>query len=249
MSEDVNDIKLIEDYLEDKLDNQSKSEFDERLKTDQEFANLHAEISEMVDLIKEVSSKETLEYLKALDEKEFGKRKSSRKFLTVYFPTAAIITLVLVAGAFFFLSDQPNVSQGLFASSFIAPSNHVLPVVRSRDTPSDTKGKAYYAYEQGDYQQAISLFAKIPDTEDDGASLYYSGISLLAIDQPAESIVKLNQYIDQYNELQRDAEWFVFLAYVRLNHRENAIQQMNSLGDGHQDAVKMRDLLRKWEAN
>jgi len=247
MTSEEKDIQLIEDYLADKLSADELKQVSLRIDVDKDFQQLFDEISTVIDDVKSVSSKETMQFLQELDEEQFPKKAGKTAKLNQYYMVAATITFIVAAGLFWYRSTIPPVYEDLFAANFNAPANHVMPVVRGAETPEALKGKAYYAYDEGDYEGALSLFSKIPESDDDGAVLYYLGISYLANEEPGMAIKKLQSYLAEYGDLKEDATWYLFLGYVANGSKESAKQLFNEASSSGIYKAKMDDVITAWE--
>lgn len=100
------------------------------------------------------------------------------------------------------------------------------------------------AYQQGNYELAISILGKITDHQD---ALFYSGVANLSIGNPEISIKKLEDFRKAgKHELAEASLWYEALANLKLNDKKSAekcLQQVLLFNGNYK--VKAEQLLQK----
>ena len=150
---------------------------------------------------------------------------------------AAGFALVLAA-AFLLWPSDPSAEQ-LFAANFEHLPSAVANTNLERGTTEaeDWKSKAFLAYEQKNYEQAIPNFETYLANTTDFESQFYFGIALLGEGYAQKAInqlkgVKNNPPSDVYGEY---ATWYLALAYLQVDEVENAKSLLQLLSENSAD--------------
>jgi len=150
------DIELIEKYLADQLSPAERTQVEERLQQDAQFASRMELIAQTrqavdseVDLFREDLDKAFEEY-QATQKPSISFYRSPRLI-------AASILLLLGVGLGYFLLQSSNDPQELYTAYFQVPQENLT--VRD-DSSNGQLNMALEAYNQGNYQQALERFKR-----------------------------------------------------------------------------------------
>lgn len=253
MGKEEEDIELIEKYLEDTLELEGRKTFEARLLKDREFNDLFDDISKLVRGIELVGSEETLAYLKKLEETlpevhpETIERSipvwRQRNFMGI----AASVVMILAAGFYLFDNESPD-QAALFDQYFEVYPNQILPTKRGDYQPETQKEKAYYAYDLGDFEEAMKLFKLLPQDQDGGAALFYTGMAALSGNDPQSAIVTFNDYMSRYTVFADTARWFLALSYLKNDQSDRATMVLKEVIRGKNSySIRARELLTALE--
>ncbi len=156
---------------------------------------------------------------------------------------AAAVIILLVAVTFLLPSQQT--SDELFATYFTAYPNVFEPTVRGTDV--DTKRtEAFQAYEQGDYQKASLLFTALLQEKKEPGVLFFLGNTNLMLGQVKQAEENFVTLIEEFDELDLQAKWYLSLSYLKSGDRENARKMLKELGETEISyASKAKELLEK----
>lgn len=129
---------------------------------------------------------------------------------------AASVLLLLTVGWYLMQEEPMNAGERLFAENFepyppIGVTRGFVPTEKAK-----LKMDAYEAYSGSDYKSAVSLFGKLNTANTDTLSLFYMGISQIAIGNTEEGIETLNNFKKMSDELQEQADWYIVLGKLRL---------------------------------
>ena len=130
----------------------------------------------------------------------------------------ATASLILLSGIwFYFLRDN---STSLAQAYFHPLPNLVSPAVRSTDPGAREAGRAFRAYEDERYAEAIREFK---ENEKPYAALY-TGISYLALDSTAAALNTLSSFsaTDQELPLETYRKWYLGLAWLKKGEKAKA---------------------------
>lgn len=207
----------IEAYLLGQLSPEEKAKFEERLSKDNAFKQEVKLYQNLLEGIRDVGRNDLKKELQDL-EKEFTQIEGQTFNLrpTFLIGVAAAICLILIPLYIFY---TPN---SLFDQYFEPYDNFVASVERG-ETATNPYQQAFQAYENADYAQAIEVFESLTAPQkNEEAVIFYLGLSYLAqkITDPAK--VKLLQVIAMNRDFKEQAQWYLALAYVQDNQKNEA---------------------------
>lgn len=216
----MNDIDLIEHYLDGSLSDTERLAFEERVSRE---AELRAQVEEMTLIREGIMRASRKEVLKSLKELEATLPEVETPVIALWRNTwlqvAAGISLLAVCA--YLLWPRPQEPTQLFAEYFEPYPNIIMPTVRGVvENDSTVKAQAFRAYDQNDYELAIQLFEKL-STQDE-AVLLYLGNSYLASGQPEKALLLFEKVLNNYDVFDEQAEWYVAVSYLKLEEREKA---------------------------
>lgn len=216
------DLKLIEEYLQQRLDLKQVREVDKRIAEDPEFA-LQFEI--IRDLPKAINMdtehfrselrsimQQPLEASKQTDIKK-GKQVS---LLRLFLSAAAVIAGVTLA--IYLLMPAKNVD--LYAAYFDIPRENISV----RDTDLDPQlAEATRSFSEKDYVSAAESFQQFLDENPNEIPvLFFYAVSLMAIEKYDEAQPVLTEIQNQESVYRNAAMWYLGLLHLRNNDREKA---------------------------
>lgn len=242
MSEEIQDIKLGEAYLQGTLDDQQRKSVELRLESDSSFAQLLKDLRIMLEgtraaILKEVESQlqqveeglspiqidEVGLTLQDIPEKIFiGKR--AKKFNLRIIAIASSFLLILSLAIFSLKPSAPKqLSEQLFDKHFQA-----YPSVGTLRSEAESKiASALEKYQFGQYEDAIDLFNAASENENIPLYLLYIGICYLNTD-PAKSAPYFDAILE-VEDLKGEGLWYTALRAVRLGDFEEAKRILNTL--------------------
>jgi hypothetical protein len=222
----MNKIEMIEQYLDGKLSGTELLNFENRLKTDQEFANevettrdvnyflqKKAKIDNFKELISEVSE----DYFN--DENIEEKKRNNFWYLKI----AAIALILIGMGISFYLILKPVTLKELYAQYYKPYNTDVY--TRSDNSDSSLLNLALQKYQQKEYSNALELFSKLQSVDSNKIVIsFYNGISYLETDkyEKAISLLKLASS-DSSNALYNQAQWYLTMAYLKSEKPKEVI--------------------------
>nr|WP_246206171.1 tetratricopeptide repeat protein [Fulvivirga aurantia] len=236
MKDGQDDITLIESYLLGRINKDSERQLLERLKTDAEFKKLFDELKQLIEGVQQVSSNDTLKTIQGFENKILDKKSYH---VSWYLKIAASV-LFLAVSLYLIFHYTENYNNSLFEKYHTTYPNQISPLTRSKDQPDQFKEKAYYAYDLGNYEDAIDLLGQISIEEDDGASLFYIGLSYLELKQPDKAIRSFQTYLSSFDIFNEEARFYLSLAYLLNGSSQLAEDQLLLT-----DTIKYSKLLKE----
>lgn len=242
------DIELIERYLRDELNPNERANLDNRLKTDRTFETLFE--SESLAFIA-IGDKEGQEFLSTLDAVARDYHPQHRRYKLnpskILYAMAAAVTVFFAA---FFLFRESAGPQDLF-NQYYEPYP-MLTVQRSADN-SETKVLAD-AYAREDWSLVLDKLNEI-NAEYLALPLnhLYRAIAYMERDEAYKATLLLNDYADNpVDPLYQDPIlWYLSLAYLKENQKEEALKVLNSLRMNLTEGTDLKEnvqaLIRKLE--
>lgn len=215
----MNSHSYIDKYFEGTLTTEEQQEFDRLCLTDNEFAESLAyqkQLKKAITLSKRTDLKKKLQGF----EVETKKPKSFKVWIA-----AASILLLCTLGYYFSMTSN----SGLYDDYYQTYPNVELPTVRGNSN-TDLKSQAFYAYDQGNYQQASEKFSEIYNNTKDDYALFYKAVSQMELHKHEEAIADLNAInLDDNPTYTPFITWYKALCYLKLDNEKEAKPLLKSL--------------------
>jgi tetratricopeptide (TPR) repeat protein len=245
MNHSTHDIDLIERYFDNELSSTEKSILEERLKNEDTFKKLFDQEKLLINTIRFNAAKDQLQFLKGVEAKLSQTKTSHLQQFRYYYAAAACVTLLFVV--YFALPLFRETPTELYSSYFTLHPNVFEPTLRGEQIIDERK-KAFQAYDAGDYQRASELFGKLLKENKEPGMLLLAGNAYLMIGNTAEAKRALTDLINNHDDLDLQAKWYLSLCYLREGNTEEARKLLKELGDTEISyANKAKELLKKVE--
>lgn len=221
--------ELIDKYLHSELTPAEKEQFDDLLTSDISFK----EDLDLLSNLKNVAGAEDRDDLrKQMASFEAKIAANDTKVVPLFnykkLLVAASILLIVSIGVISLLDPFGVNTNDLYASNFEPYKNVVTPIVRG--TADDNEEiTAFSSYENKEYLVSAEQFGKLYETTKKPYFLLYQANALLAIDQTKEAIPLLEQHIELKDELVERGKWYLSLAYLKEDKKDQAILILEDL--------------------
>jgi len=217
----MNKDKLIANYISKTLSLEAKTEFDHLMATDSEFAK---EVTFLYNL-KAVIEKEEHEAVK-LELQGFEAKENSVLSYRNWLVAATVAVLLGFSGFWYFNNSIDT--EKLYVENFEPYRNVVQPILRG-ETKTDLKTKAFTAYETRDYTEALHYFNELLKENPDETIAFYKANVLLKLNKTEEAVLIFKNNLKTTDSLNAKNNWYLALAYLRLNDIEGAKEILNEL--------------------
>jgi len=217
----MNKEQLIAQYFTKKLSQKAQKEFNHFMVNDKAFAK---EVTFQENL-KKVIDKEERDSVK-LQLQDFELEEKSPFNYKKWLVASSII--VLLAASSFWYFNKPINTEKLYTEHFEPYRNIVHPIVRG-DVNTDLKAKAFIAYESKTYQEALNLFNTLLKEKDDETLAFYKANILLKLNKTEEAASIFKGNLKTSDSLDAKNNWYLALAYLKLNDIESAKTILNEL--------------------
>jgi len=212
---------LLEKYFDGSLSKDEKIDFERLLAEDSSFRD-------EFEFEKNVKSAITLnkrdELKKMLHSFETTK-KPKKSFYWIY----AAASIMIFVGLFTWKNFSTTNYDTLFDEYYQTYPNTVSPTVRGT-TSTDIQSNAFYAYDSGNYQEAIALFSEIYSKNGDDFALFYKGLSLIELQKYEEALVVLQKSNSIKNStFEPYFLWYSALIHIKLQNKKEASLQLKLL--------------------
>ena len=222
---------LIDRYFENSLSPKEQKLFNDLLQNNLEFMK---EFQFQKDLKKIISLKQQEDLKSTLVEIESRSQKNSKLMLVPKKWLVAASFLILTSLGIWGLQNTyfPS-NEAIYADYFEPSRNTIQPIVRGENL-NTIEYRAFVAYESQNYHKAINLFNSV-ESPDAVYIRFYKGISYLAIDKPQEAIEllkpisKQNKLDGKEKDFNKKAQWYLALAYIKINDEQNAITELGKI--------------------
>lgn len=211
---------LIANYFSGKLTVEEKQEFERLLINDPEF-------KKQVSFEKKVKAsifKQNHNALKS-DLKTIENNLSRKALLKKWYWIAASV-VIFIAISFTFFGNKKN-NEALFAQYYTTAANTSHPIVRTENKAINKELKAYIAYENKDFKNAIPLFNEAYNNIKKSELLFYKAICLLETNKTNEAISMFLKHQTFKDVLYSKSMWYLALTYLKENQTVTAKQVLN----------------------
>lgn len=238
---------LIEKFLENQLSDKEKVLFDRWMAEDSSFKK---EVSFQQNLKKAIQSKNQDDFKiligKIENEIDSKEVKKNRKFPTKWLVAASF--LFLFALSFLLQNKYHYDPEVLFNQNFQPYRNVIFPINRGieNNPQQDKKLIAFRAYENGNYQKAVTYFSELYENTHEPYYLFYKANALLKLNKPKEAIPLLKEHLQTNDTLKNKSNWYLALAYIKSKDTQDAKEQLRKIiASKSYNYQKAKKLLKK----
>lgn len=235
----------IDAYLKNELSINDKKMFEQQMSNDSSLAEAVQQQRAAMKLVEVIGDKE----LKSQIKNALQKRDQTNTTVRSIKPRWQLIVgvaaslLIIVVGLWFLMNKPSN--EALFASNYEVYKLNV----NSRDNNlSENIRQAVRLYESANYMIALPLFNDIYQADQDSKWLIAQAIGMIELNQfqPAVDILANVRANDQ-DAYQGPALWYTAMAYLKLDQREKAIENIKVLSGRNTGAYakKAKEFLEK----
>lgn len=238
------DITLIERFFDGELSEDEINTFRLRMEVDEKFKTLYQREKVIIGAIRNQGLLDNLQYLKSVEEKIQGDHTihEDKPRRWYYYAAAAAVSILLVVS---FLLPSNDSHDELFATYFTAYPNLFEATMRGSST-STKRTEAFQAYENKEYEKAVVLFEELIQEQDDPEVLLLLGNANLILGDVEKAKENLITLINEFDNLDIPAKWYLSLCYVKSGDKENARKLLSELGGRDISyAKRAKELLEK----
>jgi len=233
--------KLLEKYIQNRLSQEERAEFDTLLSNDVAFKK---EVDLHINLKKVAQHEDDADFRNLIADFETVKPQQSSNY-TKWLAAASII--LLLGLSYFFNLNNTTSSNELFNNYFEPYRNVIQPIERST-TQQNEKTMAFMAYEKGDYAKAVQLFTNLYNTTKEPYYLFYKANALLKLEKADEALPLLQEHLKTKDTLTDKTHWYMALAYLKLKDKENAKKLLQKvITEGKYKTKEAEKLLKEFE--
>lgn len=246
-------FEKMENYLLGQLSAEEAATFEQEMAADEAFRQ---EVEQHKKLIGAIEAEGVRQLLEQIHEEHFAEGNTEKATAKVVdfkphkwrnvLAIAASVSLLLVAGWWVF-TQQATPQQKLYANYF-DPAEGLPTTLGATDDPRFAEGMV--SYKLGNYAEALAFWQPLLETGTANDTLnYFAGVALLAGQQPAQAIERLQPIAQQpQSAYQTDAQWYLALAYLLEGQQATAREMLQELSSGqHTYTQKSREILQKMD--
>lgn len=215
MNSEQDHIELFDRVFNNLATQEEKDAFERQLASDEEFAN---------DFEAYKVGRRTLEIegFKA-DIAEVRSGANRKKSLLVRLVPIGIAASILL-GIVIFNKNQSTPHLALFEQHF-SPYPYLFQARTGNSSQSDV-GKAISKYQQGNYEEALSLLPA--DTQNDTIT-FFKGVSFLALKQADSALQNFNRLPKTNFIFDEEMLWYKGLTYLLLQEEDSSVVYLQSI--------------------
>ncbi len=218
--------ELLNAYFEGTLSPEEQREFQRLMEENPGFREDVAFRQELRQALRRQEREELRDLLSGHAAKD--RQFSIRRYIPVM--VAATIVLLVAIGYLIMRETVEPDPSSLYMAYFEPYENVVHPIERGNPV-QDLASRAFYAYENENYEEAIRLFGQLAEQEPDPYIDFYSGIVLLQLNRDQEAVRRFQDYLASDGPLKDRAEWYLALGYLKLGELEKARELLTGLRD------------------
>lgn len=227
-------VDELDSYLNDELDDATKVLFEEELMVN---PGLVSDLSFHKEVDKAITESEIMALRANLQNISFEQRNIEDEKLGIVSPkskslfwyaAASVIVLMVV---FTSLMRSKTYSNLQLYATYYQPYKSGESVSRSASSSTNSLNVALHEINQGNYQIALNSLNKVPVTERDGYSVnFYSGVACQELGEYTRAISSFSEVVRHGdNLLIEQSEWYIGLCYLRIDERQKALSQFQSI--------------------
>jgi len=258
MKDSINDIQQIEKFLEGKMSDGEKKEFENKLELDQSLNAMMTDVNLLVEGIKlsaaQTSKEEKSDRLNFfaeindIEKHAFEIPAPEAKVVPMYRKpwvlSAAASVMLLVALTFYLMRDQTPINEKLYAAYFEPFDSPGSGLTRGTNEVT-IKNEAYQAYDNGNYKVAAQLFEQIISEKEDAIAQLCLGNSYLKQNDFPKAEKIFTDMLTKHSELLTQAKWYLALTYLKENKLERAKAILWQISKSSTYGEKAQKLLKK----
>jgi hypothetical protein len=246
----MSQVDLIENYLDGKLTEKELSDFEIRLKTDQEFAREVETHREVNSFIKKKAKMEEFKstLTEAADDYFNEQNPLQKKTLRIswVYKTAAAVLILIATSMGLYLLLKPVSPEKIYAQYYQPYPTDVF--TRSDNTNKSDFILALQQFQQKNYKKALEIFSIMPESDSLKVTIsFYCGLSYLETGNNESAIICLQKATtDETNAIYTVAQWYLSLAYLKNNETDKAIPILEKIkASGAYNAEKASKVLEE----
>lgn len=231
------EFEEIENFLFNRLSEIEKVSIEHKITTDPEWAQKVDQVKLMILGIKEAAIKDRLQDYHSSVVKPFEapvRVANKRK----YWPAAASVIFLMMVGALIFFITGNDTK--LF-NTYYHPDAGLMTSMGI--TENYAFNRAMIDYKSEKYESAMESWKALQKDFPENDSLnYFIGSAALANGQAKESIQYFKKVAERAGFFQKDAIWYLALAYLKVGNKKEAIKYLNL-----SDRTEKAELIQKIE--
>ncbi len=215
--------QLIDKFVNQTLTESEQEEYDLLYTTEFDFKK-HADFIKDLKIVAAVQDQNDFKELLTSIEAENCRSKNNTSYRSLWLTAAAIAAvLVMVLYVYKFTTGAKSHEQ-LYATYFTPHANTLAPIERG-ETALTVLEEAFFAYENNNYKQAITLFNLVdeimyPDV------VFFKASAHMAIEQHRTAIPLLKSYAEKDAAYATYSHWYLALCYLKTDQLPPARSQL-----------------------
>ncbi|MDX2250539.1 MAG: tetratricopeptide repeat protein [Bacteroidia bacterium] len=226
---------LVTKYYRNQLSDDERTQFEQKIRTDEVFAKEAKSYAQMYEVIQEYGDRMLNEKLTALGKEMMQESQPSvfkAPFFTrfkIYWATAAAVLIVGVVIIRYFFSTAPLSAEKLYTENYRRP---VISETAARSGSEEELWiKAAQAYGAENFDTASVIFEKlISDStfERRSEAWLFLGITRMEQNRFQEAVAAFSQ-VDPTNMIITNVRWYMALSYLKMNQLAKAKTLFNRI--------------------
>lgn len=223
----------IQQYLDGELSDEQRLDLEEQIASDSSLQEKLSSYALLADGIRFNARKENWEKIQLLEqEAAIDTEIRLDRDYKWYYVAASICAIVAAAILIYKVIYKQTDLGDLYAENFSPYPALIHAPVRGPENPVTIEEKAYAAYSNEAYEEAITGFTTMLEEREDPMVNFYLGNAYMASGNYEAAIKSLEKSIETPMVLETQARWYLGLSYLAAENRELALIQFNELAKG-----------------
>jgi tetratricopeptide (TPR) repeat protein len=219
---------LLYKYFEGTLSDKEKAEFDLLLEKDEDFRESLAFEEDVRHVVRDRERNLLKQKLQGYEE---GLPKTEKRDKSFWNPLriAASVAVLLAFGGYFYFTGSAVSTEDLYAENYEKYPNTVYSITRGDETDNTAERRAFEAYEQNDFNRAVSYFEALRTDGNPGYVSFYLAQSYLANGDSQLALNEFNTIIEAGTTFKTEALWYAALCYLKMEKPNEANSLLQEL--------------------
>ena len=219
----TNYTELIERYFDNQLSSEEVELVEQLKKVDSDFQEEFKLFEKSHQVVKLSTLLDLKEDIKSV-HKQIDESNTFAVISAWWVGIAASTILFVMLGVY----AQRYSNESLYAEAFTPIDDYIT----NMDNTVSEMEKAMDLLDQEQYDSASIAFHKIYKTTGSQVAIFYEGTCFYQANKLEEAIMSWNKISNDY---QPEAQWYVALAYLKMDDIDNTIQTLNAIIDNNKD--------------
>ncbi|MCR9249682.1 MAG: hypothetical protein NXI20_04630 [bacterium] len=236
----MSDEELIRGYYNETLNPTERTEFEERLESDNEFKeqaqSMELELLAFRNLERESIKSKFNDWEAEVEES--GNSPLNIKSWKVWSTAAAII---LIGTLTFRLINTEDAD--LYSSYYSYYDNYEVTTLRNQPDELTNREKAYQHYDLKDFKSAVVTFEQLDTLQK--ADQFFLSLSYMGADEWNKAEAALTEIQKSDFAYQSASKWYLALVYIKLEKHQKSLPILESIQSDSEFGEKAKELLHK----
>ncbi len=229
----IHEIAIIENYLQGKLTEEKRREFESRLAKDPDLAKDTENMRLLIAGILAAGQEQMKDELQKIHQEVIEQKVKRIPIRRYALATAAVIALFIVSALFLKVFNTQLPPEKAYDKFYHLYSSDNMTRSSESNTMDADISDAFETYNAGNYQTALAGFEKIINTDESNMEVhFYAGLSLMELENFDKAEMHFNYIIENQGIIYlKSATWYKALCLLKLDKVPDSKQVLTIISD------------------